>query len=151
MEKQIKLYSSIGHEYKTASEILISYFEIDNKYSSHKLGLVLRPFYFCASLAIELYLKGYLFIEYSKKIQGHNLDDLMKESDKIKDFFQFSEQDEKIIKLLNKTYYKSPEFGDYNLRYPNPEIDFTNHPDPHNLMNLLKKMQDKLDIAILDI
>lgn len=147
MEKETERahwHSNSGQQFYEAFYVLISSDYFDAIHNFWKNKEVENPSYYCAGLAIEHLLKGYLSLRKIKFGKSHDLVSLVSLGDqKIKDFFWLNSSDIKQITLLNERYYEHKDYGKYDLRYPSkPGLRKSPHPDILN--KLIKKMKNKL-------
>ncbi len=136
---------NVGIEYSQACFLLTAYFDAAQERWTKGVE---RPMYYCGGLAIEHFLKCYLDLKnkgYSKSgNQGHNLSDLISLDEDLKKFFDLDEYDAELIKILDKRYSASVEYGKQDLRYSNKTgLRISPHPDPLN--RVLKNMERKLN------
>lgn len=137
-----------GQQYKEAFYILIEHFDVTGKTPNHWIREVERPAYFCAGMAVESFLKCYLGLNNIEIPQvghsGHNLEFLLsKFKESLKISLNLNESDIDAIKLLNKRYSISSEYGKYELRYFNkPGVRTSPRPDFFN--SILNKLESKL-------
>ncbi len=138
----------IGKEFEEAFYLLIGEYSPIRDHWSTQVG---RPSYYCSGLAMEHYLKGYLILENIKfptNHEGHNLDKLILLGDKkLKELFEFEEEDIKSISLLNERYYSHEIYGKDDLRYGSVSgLRISPHPDSFN--RILKEAGVKLEADI---
>lgn len=136
----------MGRQFMDAYYILIGEF-IATK-GEWKTG-VLSPSYYCAALAIEHFLRGYLKlrqIPVPHNSKSHDLTNLInKDKKQLATFFELDRVDIEQIDRLNKEYYMSDgsNIKDHRLRYLNKAVKQI-FPHPDSLYKIVKKMHDKL-------
>jgi HEPN domain-containing protein len=143
MLEDAQWHHTTGREFEEAFYILIGKFSATHNHWEQQVG---RPSYYCAGLAAEHYMKGYLTLKgigYPKNHKGHDLAHLISLDSNLGDFFQLQDSDIKEIELLNERYYSDEKYGKDDLRYGSKNgLRISPHPDSFN--RILKLMAKRL-------
>ena len=150
--ENVHWHHSAGREFQEAFYILIADFDPINITWRKQVE---RPSYYCAGLAIEHFLKGYLYLEKiefpAKSHKGHDLDNLISlGGQQLKDFFELDNIDTQQILILNERYYGNEFLGKDDLRYAS-KSGIRKSPHPDNLNRIIKKIETKLMARILGL
>lgn len=147
MDKEIESahwHQNTGREFQDAFYVLIAHFDPLAKTWRERIE---RPSYYCAGLAIEHFLKGYLTlkrIDFEKNHHGHDLLLLLSlDQVGLQKFFDLDEIDVAQITVLNDRYYNHELYGKDDLRYGS-KSGLRKSPHPDNLNRVVKKMGDRL-------
>lgn len=140
-----------GKSYQEAFHQLILNFDVVTKSWKKDIS---SPTYYCAGMAIEHFLKGYLILEGLLSDNNSRSHDLKKlifvEESRIKEFFGLDDVEiNDGIERLNERYYEHDVYGRYDLRYPSMS-GLRESPQPDFLDEILMKMERRLRKELLE-